>query len=109
MRDGEEGEDLLPYKRLKSDSDIEQSHRVSLVDDEEKEEGEESESANEETKLKCESAGEHGKEEVESKLSFVQQKALDTFQKKAEELAGMKVNMSWLLKTIIQNENERKK
>ena len=108
VRDGEEGEDLPPHKRLKSDSDIEQPHRVSL-DDEEKEEGEESESTDEETKLKCESAGEHCKEEVESKLSFVKQKAFDTFQKKAEELAGMKVNMSWLLKTIIQNENERKK
>ena len=108
MEEGEEAEDLPPQKRLKPDDDIKQPPRVSL-DDEEKEEGEESESADEETKLKCESAAEHDKEDIESKLSVVKQKAFDTFQKKADELAGMKVNMSWLLKTIIQKENERKK
>jgi hypothetical protein len=34
---------------------------------------------------------------------------LEACQKKADELSGMKVNMSWLLKTIIQKENEQKK
>ncbi|KAI2494309.1 hypothetical protein MHU86_20204 [Fragilaria crotonensis] len=108
MEDSEEAEDSPPAKRFKLDRDVEPSHRVSL-DDEEKEEGEESESADEEAILRRESAVENDKDEDESKLSFAKKKAFDTFQKKADELTGMKVNMSWLLKTIIQKENERKK
>jgi hypothetical protein len=108
MEDGEEADDSPPPKRFKLDRDIEPYHRVSL-DEEEKEEGEESESADEEAILRGDSAVEHEKEVDESKLSFFKKKAFDTFQKKADELTGMKVNMSWLLKTIIQKENERKK
>jgi hypothetical protein len=43
------------------------------------------------------------------KLSDAKKQELEACQKKADELSGMKVSMSWLLKTIIQKENEQKK
>jgi hypothetical protein len=47
--------------------------------------------------------------EMPLKLSDAKKQELEECQKKADELSGMKVNMSWLLKTIIQKENEQKK
>ena len=101
----EEHEDVEgPQKRAKLEDDSEKPHRVSLEDDG-KEDCEESDDADE----KSTSAHDSQEQEDESKLSFVKKQEFEAFQKRADELAGMKISMSWLLKTIIQKENEQKK
>ena len=111
--EGEQSEEP-PQKRNKLEDDSEQPPRVSLDDDLEEHSEEPhtapvAAAAAEETKSDLVAHVEAEEDEGESKLSFTKKQEVETFQKKADELAGMKINMSWLLKTIIKTENERKK
>jgi hypothetical protein len=112
---GEEGthehnEIETSQKRAKLEDDTEKPHRVCLEDDEQ-EEGEESDAPGEKATLddKGRINGQEKEQHDESKLSYLKKQEFEAFQKRADELTGIKINMSWLLKTIIQKENEQKK